>query len=203
MANSADPDQLASSEANWSGSTLFAKKDISGFSRTRVKKTTKKNQEAQGPRLVHLSNIATVDMQMLCNIFANPIIATIEKTGSSFKQFLVLKMIIWAWQSMELDHLNKHSITFQLTVGSMWNLVEIGKVVSEESWFYTCKQHSGREIKIGPLAVEEKSFKGFSTFSSLCQCRIIILAIVVDLQLRMTCAKIRPKGFLGSGDEDF
>ena len=31
MANSADPDQLASSEANCSGSTLFAKKDISGF----------------------------------------------------------------------------------------------------------------------------------------------------------------------------
>ena len=25
MANSADPDQLASSEANWSGSKLFAK----------------------------------------------------------------------------------------------------------------------------------------------------------------------------------
>ena len=25
MANSADPDHLASSEANWSGSTLFAK----------------------------------------------------------------------------------------------------------------------------------------------------------------------------------
>ena len=25
MANSADPDQLASSEASWSGSTLFAK----------------------------------------------------------------------------------------------------------------------------------------------------------------------------------
>ena len=25
MASSADPDQLASSEANWSGSTLFAK----------------------------------------------------------------------------------------------------------------------------------------------------------------------------------
>ena len=25
MANSADPDQLASSEANWSGLTLFAK----------------------------------------------------------------------------------------------------------------------------------------------------------------------------------
>ena len=25
MANNADPDQLASAEANWSGSTLFAK----------------------------------------------------------------------------------------------------------------------------------------------------------------------------------
>ena len=37
MANSADPDQLASSEANWSGATLFAKQGISGFSRTRVK----------------------------------------------------------------------------------------------------------------------------------------------------------------------
>ena len=37
MINSADPDQLASSEANWSGSTLFAKQGISGFSRTRVK----------------------------------------------------------------------------------------------------------------------------------------------------------------------
>ena len=36
MANSADPDQLASSEANWSGSTLFTKQGISGFSRTRV-----------------------------------------------------------------------------------------------------------------------------------------------------------------------
>ena len=36
MANSADPNQLASSEANWSGSTLFAKQGISGFSRTRV-----------------------------------------------------------------------------------------------------------------------------------------------------------------------
>ena len=37
MANSADPDQLASEEANWSGSTLFTKQDISGLSRTRVK----------------------------------------------------------------------------------------------------------------------------------------------------------------------
>ena len=37
MVNNADPEQLASSEANCSGSTLFAKQGISGFSRTRVK----------------------------------------------------------------------------------------------------------------------------------------------------------------------
>ena len=35
MANSADPDQLASSEANWSGSTLFAK---AGYTRAQQDK---------------------------------------------------------------------------------------------------------------------------------------------------------------------
>ena len=37
MANSADPDQLASEEANWSGSTLFVKAVHVVFSRRRVK----------------------------------------------------------------------------------------------------------------------------------------------------------------------
>ena len=37
MINSADPDQLASSEANWSGSTLFAKTGHDVFSKRRVK----------------------------------------------------------------------------------------------------------------------------------------------------------------------
>ena len=36
MTNSADPDQLASSEANWSGSTLFAKTGHVVFSKRRV-----------------------------------------------------------------------------------------------------------------------------------------------------------------------
>ena len=31
-----DPDQMALSEASWSGSTVFSKKDKSGFSRTRI-----------------------------------------------------------------------------------------------------------------------------------------------------------------------
>ena len=37
MTNSADPDQLASSEANWSGPTLFAKTGHEVFSKRRVK----------------------------------------------------------------------------------------------------------------------------------------------------------------------
>ena len=37
MTNSADPDQLASSEANWSGSTLFAKTGYVVLSKRRVK----------------------------------------------------------------------------------------------------------------------------------------------------------------------
>ena len=35
-------------------------------------------QEAHGPPFAHLSDIATADMQMLCNIFSNPIIPTNE-----------------------------------------------------------------------------------------------------------------------------
>ena len=42
MTNSADPDQLASSEANWSGSTLFAKTGHVVFSKRRVKNTEMK-----------------------------------------------------------------------------------------------------------------------------------------------------------------
>ena len=36
-------------------------------------------QEAQGPRVAHLSDIATADMRMLCNIFSSPVIAANEK----------------------------------------------------------------------------------------------------------------------------
>ena len=68
-------------------------------------------QEAHGPRFAHLSDIATADMQMLCNIF--PILSSQLMKISSFEQFLVLKKNIWAWQSMEHDHFNKLSITFQ------------------------------------------------------------------------------------------
>ena len=45
MANSADPDQLASSEANWSGSTLFAKTGHDVFSKRRVKVLSFKSEK--------------------------------------------------------------------------------------------------------------------------------------------------------------
>ena len=51
-------------------------------------------QEAHRPRFAHLSDIATVDMQMLCNIF--PILSSQLMKISSFEQFLVLKKNIWA-----------------------------------------------------------------------------------------------------------
>ena len=50
-------------------------------------------QEAHGPQFAHLSDIATADKQMLCNIF--PILSSQLMKISSFEQFLVLKNI-WA-----------------------------------------------------------------------------------------------------------
>ena len=50
-------------------------------------------QEAHGPRVAHLSDIATADMQMLCNIF--PILSSQLMKRSSFKQFLILKKNIY------------------------------------------------------------------------------------------------------------
>ena len=48
-------------------------------------------QEAHGPRVAHLSDIATADMHMLCNIF--PILSSQLMKRSSFKQFFILKKI--------------------------------------------------------------------------------------------------------------
>ena len=46
-------------------------------------------QEAHGPRLAHLSEIAIADVRMLCNIF--PILSLQLMRGSSFEQFLILQ----------------------------------------------------------------------------------------------------------------
>ena len=51
----------------------------------------KKKQEAHGTWFAHLSDIATADMQMLCNIF--PILSSQLMKISSFEPFLVLRRI--------------------------------------------------------------------------------------------------------------
>ena len=53
------------------------------------RKEERKKQEAHGPRVAHLSDIATADMQMLCNIF--PVLSSQLMKRSTFKQFLILK----------------------------------------------------------------------------------------------------------------
>ena len=46
------------------------------------------NKRPKGPRVAHLSSIASADMQMLCNIF--PILSSQQMKRLSFKQFLIL-----------------------------------------------------------------------------------------------------------------
>ena len=92
----------------------------------------KEQQEAQGPRLAHLSEIATADLQILCNIF--PILSLQLIKGSSFEQVLVLKkknvsfafffcfffiIIILPYMGMTVNeayHLNLSSDELKITV---------------------------------------------------------------------------------------
>ena len=62
-------------------------------------------QEAHGPRVAHLSDIATAYMQMLCNIF--PILSSQLMKRSSFKQFLILKKNIYDMPVNGVWSLNK------------------------------------------------------------------------------------------------
>ena len=78
---------------------------------------SKVKQEAHGPRVAHLSDIATADMQMLCNIF--PILSTNEKIILILKKNIIYGTTVngaWSFEQT-LNHIS--------TVGSMWNLVAI------------------------------------------------------------------------------
>ena len=72
MTNSADPDQLASLEANWSGSTLFAKAGFIRLSRTRVKMPCPLQIFSQSEYLIQIVDInphtewQTVQIQISC-----------------------------------------------------------------------------------------------------------------------------------------
>ena len=71
MTNSADPDQLASSEANWSGSTLFAKTGHVVFSKRNVKHgpmgiEKKNNKTKTGCLDACLTHLCLVDSSTQC-----------------------------------------------------------------------------------------------------------------------------------------
>ena len=74
------------------------------YSKKKTPETTtrKTKQEAHGPRFAHLSDIATADMQMLCNIY--PILSTNEN------------IIIWAVLSFEEEYMG-------LTVNGAWSWI--------------------------------------------------------------------------------
>ena len=88
----AEPVSLVTRPFLSSQETEVNKNSTSYTSVVSLQKKTKK-QEAHGPRFAHLSDIATADMQMLCNIF--PILSS-QLMKISFEQFLVLKKNIWA-----------------------------------------------------------------------------------------------------------
>ena len=93
-------------------------------------------QEAHGPWLAHLSETATADIQMLCNIF--PILSLPLTKGSSLEQFLVLRVffiiIVLPYIGIAVNGAwpFKQTLNPISTVGWACNLVEIGQVVSEE-----------------------------------------------------------------------
>ena len=86
-------------------------------------KYNKHKQEAHGPWVAHLSDIATAGTQMLCNIF--PILSSQLLKRSSFKQFLILKKNIIYGMTVNGAWSFEQALNHISTVGSMWNLVAI------------------------------------------------------------------------------
>ena len=128
-------------------------------------------QEAHGPRVAHLSDIATADMQMLCNIF--PILSSQLMKRSSFKQFLILKkniiysMTVYGAWSFEqtLNHIS--------TVGSTWNWLRLPK------WFL--KNHDFIHVN---STVAEKYNKHKQDSSHLgFPIRMILATVVLDTSI--------------------
>ena len=85
----------------------------------------REKQEAHGPRVAHLSDIATEDMQMLCNIF--PILSSQLMKRSSFKQFFILKKKIYGmpvnWSRSFEQTLNGSQLGF--TIGTILAIFDL------------------------------------------------------------------------------
>ena len=85
---------------------------------------SRKKQEAHGPRVAHVSDTATADMQMLCNIF--PVLSSQLMKRSTFKQFLILKRNIKYGMTVNGAWSFEQTLNHISTVGSMWNLEATG-----------------------------------------------------------------------------
>ena len=70
----------------------------------------------RGPRVAHLSDIATADRQILCNIF--PVLSLQLMKRSSFKQFLILKKNIYG-MTVNGTRSFEQTLNHISTVGSM------------------------------------------------------------------------------------
>ena len=97
MKNSADPDQLASS-ANWSGSTLFAKTGISGFSRTRVNYHNTDHLKWKSAFRFRSSCICTNNYPGFCSPFIHSVVPYdfISRQGRPY-QTVKMHRLIWAF----------------------------------------------------------------------------------------------------------
>ena len=98
MANSVDPDQLASSEANWSGSTLFA--NAAYIHAQQDKDQCKKMLSSMPKKKVHSQHAAHAQSliracALYWNILQNPMILFVNSKGPD--QTLQMCWLIWAF----------------------------------------------------------------------------------------------------------
>ena len=113
-------------------------------------------RKTRGPRFAPLSEIATADMQILCNIFSNPVIATNERiiimSSSWFWKsrmcFLIIVFTIYAHDSQWSMWHFEQIVNPVSTVGSTLNLVKIGQVVSERLFTNSCHGEPGYTLPL-------------------------------------------------------
>ena len=118
MINSADPDQLASSEANWSGSTLFAKTEHVVFSKRRV---------SMRPRKSHISlRIRRVWSGYCWSFHANMVLLNNRLSPSTWAD--------WLCTSREINTLSKALTMSQLLLFLYSKKKVIFSVLKDPSW---------------------------------------------------------------------
>ena len=95
-----------------------------------------------------------------------------------------------------MDHIHFNNLSFPCPrEAPKWNLSNIGPEAPKEKLFEILNIFLPYKAIGKQTRPRRKKVK--------CQCRIIILAVMVDLSSLIIYAKIQPQGILGSGEEDF